>query len=153
LNKEKINIGDLVASSLKLVSSDAQALEVKIILEIEPDIPDIDLDRDKINQVLLNLYLNGLQAMEISDLEKELKISVLSDTAKGTVTIEVKDNGKGIPQENIDKILDPYFTTKPDGTGLGLALAYKIIDEHSGTIQFKSLQGHGTTVSVTFPMR
>ena len=152
LNKEKINIGDLVTSSLKLVGSDAQALGIKTSLEIDTDIPEIDIDRDKINQVLLNLYLNGLQAMEGSDLEKELKVSVHSDTAEGTVVIEVKDNGKGIPQENIDKVLDPYFTTKPEGTGLGLALAYKIIDEHNGTIRFKSSQGHGTTVSVTFPM-
>jgi len=153
LNKEKINIGDLVASSLKLVSSDAQALGVKISLAIDPNIPDIDIDRDKINQVLLNLYLNGLQAMEVSDLEKELKVSVHLNAAEGTVIIKVEDNGKGIPQENIDKVLDPYFTTKPEGTGLGLALAYKIIDEHNGTIQFKSSQGHGTSVSVTFPMQ
>jgi len=153
LNREEINIGDLVTSSLKLISSDAQALGVKISLSIDHDIPDIDIDRDKINQVLLNLYLNGLQAMEASGPEKELKVSVHSDTAAGTVIIEIQDSGDGIPQENIDKVLDPYFTTKPEGTGLGLALAYKIIDEHNGTIRFKSSQGDGTTVSVAFPMQ
>jgi two-component system sensor histidine kinase HydH len=153
LNKEQINLGDLVASSLKLIGSDAQALGVKTSLEIDPDISDIDIDRDKINQVLLNLYLNGLQAMEGSDLKKELKVSVRSDASVGAVIIEVQDNGKGIPQENIDKVLDPYFTTKPEGTGLGLALAYKIIDEHNGTIRFKSAKGKGTTVSVTIPVQ
>jgi two-component system sensor histidine kinase HydH len=153
LNKEQINLGDMVASSLKLISSDAQALGVKTSLEIDPDISDIDIDRDKINQVLLNLYLNGLQAMEGSDLKKELKVSVRSDASVGAVIIEVQDNGKGIPQENIDKVLDPYFTTKPEGTGLGLALAYKIIDEHNGTIRFKSAKGKGTTVSVTIPVQ
>lgn len=152
LNKEKLNIGDMVASSLKLVGSDAHALGVKTSLEIASDIPEIDIDRDKINQVLLNLYLNGLQAMEVSDLEKELKVAVHLDASGGTVIIEVQDNGKGIPQENIDKVLDPYFTTKPEGTGLGLALAYKIIDEHNGTIRFKSSKGHGTTVTVTIPI-
>jgi two-component system sensor histidine kinase HydH len=153
LNKEQINLGNLVASSLKLIGSDAQALGVKTSLEIDPDISDIDIDRDKINQVLLNLYLNGLQAMEGSDLKKELKVSVRSDASVGAVIIEVQDNGKGIPQENIDKVLDPYFTTKPEGTGLGLALAYKIIDEHNGTIRFKSAKGKGTTVSVTIPVQ
>ena len=152
LNKEKINIGDMVASSLKLVGSDAQALGVKISLEIDPDIPEINIDRDKINQVLLNLYLNGLQAMEVSDLEKELKVSARLDDSGETVIIEIQDNGEGIPQENIDKVLDPYFTTKPEGTGLGLALAYKIIDEHNGTIRFMSLAGQGTTVTVTIPV-
>ena len=153
LKKEQINLGDMVASSLKLISSDAQALGVKTSLKIDPDIPSINVDRDRINQVLLNLYLNGLQAFEASSLEKELKVSVHSDAAGGAIRIEIQDNGKGISQENIDKVLDPYFTTKPEGTGLGLALAYKIIDEHNGTIRFKSTEGQGTAVSVTIPVQ
>jgi two-component system sensor histidine kinase HydH len=153
LKKEKINLGDLVSSSLKLVSSDAQALGVKTSLEIGSEVPEIKADRDRINQVLLNLYLNGLQAMEESSREKELKVSVQSDDTEGVIRIEVQDNGQGIPQESIDKVLDPYFTTKPEGTGLGLALAYKIIDEHNGTIRFKSTEGQGTVVSVTIPVK
>jgi len=153
LKKEQINIGDLVASSLKLISGDAQALGVKTSLEIDPDIPSINVDRDRINQVLLNLYLNGLQAFEASSLEKELKVSVHSDAAGRAIRIEIQDNGKGVSQENIDKVLDPYFTTKPEGTGLGLALAYKIVDEHNGTIRFKSTEGQGTAVSVTIPVQ
>ena len=152
LKKEKINLGDLVSSSLKLVSSDAQALGVKTSLEIDSEVPEIEADMDRINQVLLNLYLNGLQAMEDSSSEKELKVSVQSDDTEGVIRIEVQDNGQGIPQESIDKVLDPYFTTKPEGTGLGLALAYKIIDEHNGTIRFKSTEGQGTVVSVTIPV-
>jgi two-component system sensor histidine kinase HydH len=152
LKKEQINLGDLVSSSLKLISSDAQALGVKTSLETDPDVPDITADRDRINQVLLNLYLNGLQAMEDSSHEKELKVSVHFDDTEGRIRINVQDNGKGIPQESIDKVLDPYFTTKPEGTGLGLALAYKIIDEHDGTIRFKSTEGQGTTVIVTLPV-
>jgi two-component system sensor histidine kinase HydH len=153
LKIEEINLGDLVASSLKLISSDAQALGVNTSLEIDSALPAISADRDRINQVLLNLFLNGLQSMEDSNREKELKVSVSLDDANGTIRIEVQDNGKGIAQENIDKVLDPYFTTKPEGTGLGLALAYKIIDEHGGTILFKSTDGQGTTVSVTLPVQ
>jgi len=153
LKKEQINLGDLVASSLKLISSDAQALGVKISLEPDSDIPTIEADRDRINQVLLNLFLNGLQAMENSSREKELKVAVHLDDTQGVIRIEVKDNGMGIPQESIDKVLDPYFTTKPEGTGLGLALAYKIIDEHNGTIRFESIEGQGTTVLVTLPVQ
>ena len=65
----------------------------------------------------------------------------------------MQDTGNGIPQENLDKVLDPYYTTKPEGTGLGLALVYKIIDEHKGTIQFSSEEGDGTTVSVSLPIQ
>ena len=65
----------------------------------------------------------------------------------------MRDTGCGIPQDDLDKVLDPYFTTKPEGTGLGLALAYKIIDEHNGSIQFDSIQGKGTSVSITLPVK
>ena len=65
----------------------------------------------------------------------------------------MEDNGIGIPQESVEKVLDPYFTTKPEGTGLGLALAYKIIDEHNGSIRFTSVEGQGTTVSFSLPVQ
>jgi len=153
LQKQAVDIDKLVGSSLKLVSSDAQALGVKISQHIAQDIPSIPADRDRINQVLLNLYLNGLQAMEDSDREKVLRVSVHPADSEGFIEIEVQDSGKGIPMEDLDKVLDPYFTTKPDGTGLGLALAYKIIDEHNGTIRFQSTEGQGTTVSVKLPVQ
>jgi len=153
LQKKEVNIGELVSSSLKLISSDAQALGVKISLNLAQDVPLIFADRDRINQVLLNLYLNALQALEDSSREKLLKVSVHPPDAEGFIKIEVKDNGKGIPREDLEKVLDPYFTTKPDGTGLGLALAYKIIDEHNGTIHFDSTEGQGTTVSVRLPVQ
>jgi len=152
LLKEPVNLGQLVDQSLKLINSDAQALGVKTSLAVEPDLPAISVDKDRINQVLLNLYLNGLQAMEHSTSEKELNVSVHHDVDAGMLVIEVQDTGSGIPQEDLDKILDPYFTTKPDGTGLGLALAYKIIDEHKGSIRFSSSVGEGTTVSVSLPI-
>jgi two-component system sensor histidine kinase HydH len=153
LRKESVNLGDIVNSSLRLISSDAQALEVKILLDIEPDLPTVSVDKDKINQILLNLYLNGLQAMEFSSSKKELKVFVHRDANTGMVVIEVQDTGCGIPQENLDKVLDPYYTTKPEGTGLGLALVYKIIDEHNGTITFFSKEGEGTTVTVSLPIQ
>jgi two-component system sensor histidine kinase AtoS len=90
--------------------------------------------------------------MEHSVSKKELKVSVHRDTDGGMLLIEVQDTGTGIPAEDLDKVLDPYFTTKPDGTGLGLALAYKIIDEHNGSIRFSSLEGEGTTVTISFPL-
>jgi two-component system sensor histidine kinase HydH len=153
LRKQPVNLGHLVELTLKLISSDAQVLGVKTSLEIEPDLPALSVDRDKINQVLLNLYLNGLQAMEHTTSGKELKVSVHRDANEKMLVIDVQDTGSGIPQEDLDKILDPYFTTKPDGTGLGLALAYKIIDEHKGAIRFSSRVGEGTTVSVSFPIQ
>jgi len=153
LRKEPVNFGEIVNLSLKLISSDAQALGVKIIQDIEPDLPPVSVDKDKINQVLLNLYLNALQAMEQDATKKELKVSVRYDEPEKRLVIEVQDTGSGIRQEDLDKVLDPYFTTKADGTGLGLALAYKIIDEHKGIIWFSTKEGKGTTVSVALPIQ
>jgi len=152
LRKEPVNLGEVVDLSLKLISSDAQSLDVNISQDIAADLPTISVDRDKINQVLLNLYLNGLQAMEQLDSEKELKVSLHRDAAGEALVIEVQDTGCGISPEDLDRVLDPYFTTKADGTGLGLALAYKIIDEHNGSISFSSKEGEGTTVTVTLPI-
>ena len=153
LRKEPVNLGEMVDLSLKLISSDAQSLGVKTSLYIEQNLPTIAVDKDKINQVLLNLYLNALQAMEQNVSEKELHVSVYREETKGMLVIEVRDTGYGIPRKDLDKVLDPYFTTKPDGTGLGLALAYKIVDEHKGTIGFASIEGEGTTVSVALPIQ
>jgi len=152
LKKENINLAEIIASSLKLISSDAKALEVETSLDVSPDLPPVSADRDRINQVLLNLYINGLQAMEDVKKDKFLKVSVHQAQSPGFIEIEVQDNGKGIPAEDIDRVLDPYFTSKPDGTGLGLAMAYKIIDEHKGAIRFKSQSGQGTTVIVSLPV-
>jgi two-component system sensor histidine kinase HydH len=152
LKKENINLAEIIASSLKLISSDAKALEVETSLDVSPDLPSVSADRDRINQVLLNLYINGLQAMEDVEKDKFLKVSVHQAQSPGFIEIEVQDNGKGIPAEDIDRVLDPYFTSKPDGTGLGLAMAYKIIDEHKGAIRFKSQSGQGTTGIVSLPV-
>jgi two-component system sensor histidine kinase HydH len=153
LRKEPVDLGEIVGLGLKLISSDAQVLGVRTSLNVEPDLPAISVDKDKINQLLLNLYLNGLQAMEHSVSKKELNVSVHRDVSAGTLVIEVQDTGCGIPAEDLDRVLDPYFTTKPDGTGLGLALAYKIIDEHKGSIRFSSREGEGTTVTISLPIQ
>jgi two-component system sensor histidine kinase HydH len=152
LKKEYTSLGEIIASSLKLIGSDAKTLGVDATLEISPSLPDIQVDRDRINQVLLNLYLNGLQAMEDVEDQKFLKVKVHMAETPGFIDIEVQDTGKGIPEEELDRVLDPYFTTKPDGTGLGLAMAYKIIDEHNGSILFRSASGQGTTVTVSLPV-
>ncbi len=89
LRKESVDLGEIVDQGLKLISSDAQVLGVKTSLDVEPDLPAISVDKDKINQVLLNLYLNGLQAMEHSTSEKELKVSVHRDVQAGMLVIEV----------------------------------------------------------------
>lgn len=144
----EIEIEPFIEASLKLIQSDATELGVAVRHEISLAQKLVRLDKDRFNQVLLNLYLNSLQAMEHGG---ELQVSVQEGTRPGTVEIQVRDTGCGISEDTLERVMDPYFTTKPEGTGLGLAMVYKIIDEHGGTIKITSKQGQGTTVSIVLP--
>ncbi len=149
LNKEPLDLEALTANSLTLIASDAAALGVTTHHRVEGDIPPVPGDRDRLNQVLLNLYLNSLQAMTQGG---TLTVTARKGNNEGTVQIVVQDSASGIPAEILDRIMDPYFTTKPQGSGLGLAMVHKIMDEHGGGVQVASRVGEGTTVTLTLPV-
>ncbi|MGV1098772.1 two-component system sensor histidine kinase NtrB [Thiovibrio sp. JS02] len=149
LHIEEVEIEPFIAGSLKLIQSDAKALGVEVGYDLELTRKKIPLDRDRLNQVLLNLYLNSLQAMEEGG---SLRVVVREGSQEGTMEIRVEDTGHGIAEDIIERVLDPYFTTKPDGTGLGLAMVYKLIDEHGGNLRISSREQEGTTVSITLPV-
>jgi len=112
----------------------------------------LNVDQHKITEALLNLVINGIQAMEGD--EGTVCISAVANTETRTGVITVSDSGKGIPKEHIHKIFDPFFTTKSagKGTGLGLAVVYGIIRKHRGTIRVKSDPGKGTEFIITLPL-
>ncbi len=112
-----------------------------------PEPENIFIDTDKITQVMLNLYLNAIGAMD-SGGTLDVALSMLNNRM---VQIDVSDTGAGIDKENLPRIFDPYFTTKPSGTGLGLAIVYRIIEAHNGEIRVESERGKGTKVSVFLP--
>ncbi|MFH1019181.1 MAG: ATP-binding protein [Pseudomonadota bacterium] len=144
----EVAIEPFIDASLKLIQSDARELGVAVHHEIALTRHQVRLDKDRLNQMLLNLYLNSLQAMEHGG---ELHVSVHEGNLPGTVEISVRDTGCGIAADILERVMDPYFTTKPEGTGLGLAMVYKIIDEHGGTIKIASKEGEGTTVTIVLP--
>ncbi len=150
LNRQPVALEEFIENTVQLVSSDSAALGISLEIACDPELPPVSADPDRLNQVLLNLYLNGLQAMEKEGGTLRVEAHRAQDPAY--VEISVTDTGCGIPEEFLERILDPYFTTKPGGTGLGLAMAYKIIDEHGGTIRFTSGEGEGTTVFVVLPI-
>jgi len=107
----------------------------------------LDGDKSQIKQLFLNIFLNGIQAMEGGG---RLSVEVLP-LDNGKVLVRVTDTGGGIAEENLDRIYDPFFTTKKGGTGLGLSICYSIVKSHQGEIEVRSRLGQGTTVLVTFP--
>lgn len=149
LTRQDVSLAALVEDSLALVQTDARDAGVSVSLAVDPVVRrnTVRIDRDRISQVLLNIYLNSLQAMEQGG---ELSVEVTA--AAASFVIRVSDTGEGIAPEELEKVTDPYYTTKADGTGLGLSIVRKIIEEHGGDFTIESVVGQGTTVTVFLPM-
>ncbi len=146
LQLEKIDIGEILNKSMALIAADVESSGVELDIDCKENYY-VNGDRDKLNQVFLNLFLNSIQAMEDGGL---LKIKTFTQGMR--VICQIEDSGCGLEQESISKVFDPYFTTKSGGTGLGLAMSAKIIEEHNGTIEFRSDINQGTTVKVNLPV-
>ena len=140
-------IEKVVQDSLFLIRKQCQRQKVKLIEQVDENLPEILLDADRLKQVLLNLLNNALEAMPDGG---ELKIEV--ETANDEILIRIADTGVGIPAEQLALIFEPFFTSKGQGTGLGLAISYNIISDRGGEIQIESNLGIGTTVLVSLPI-
>ena len=129
-----------------------QVLSKPIKIEFTPaeNSLEVDHDSDQIHQVLLNLLLNAVQAIEGPG---RVQVAVLAREDSDDAVVTVSDTGRGIPPEHLPNIFRPFYTTKGDGTGLGLSLAKRIVEEHHGRIEVESKLGKGTTFSVTLPVR
>jgi two-component system sensor histidine kinase HydH len=144
-----VAVPQLVADSLKLMEAQAREKAIEIETIIAPRLQAVFLDPDRVKQVLLNLYLNALDAMEAGG---RLGVSADAEDRGRWIIFRVSDTGHGIPKENQSQIFDPYYTTKSTGTGLGLAIAHNIVDAHGGRIEIESAAGEGTTVTVRIPV-
>ncbi|HED2526234.1 TPA: two-component system sensor histidine kinase ZraS [Klebsiella aerogenes] len=148
LNYQPVDINALIHHSLQLVSQDAQSRGIALQFTPRPELTSIKADPDRLNQVLLNLYLNAMQAIGRDGV---IHVSA-SEADRQRVKIVVKDSGKGMSDEELQAIFTPYFTTKADGTGLGLAVVQNIIEQHGGTIRAESQPGAGAIFTLWLPM-
>jgi len=146
VRKSDLNV--TVEHAVMLGRQQALAKSTDITLHKDSSLPEVEHDSDQIHQVMLNLLLNALQAID-----KSGKISVTLKGQGDTAIIEVSDNGRGIPAQELPNIFRPFYTTKGDGTGLGLSLARRIIEDHQGRIEVTSAVGAGTTFSVVLPVQ
>jgi len=136
-----------VEHSVMLARQQALSKPIEITLNKSPELPEVEHDSDQIHQVLLNLLLNAIQAIEGAG-----KIVVALESRKELVAISVSDTGKGIPPQDLPNIFRPFYTTKGNGTGLGLSLARRIVEEHHGKIEVISSTGQGTKFTVLLPI-
>jgi signal transduction histidine kinase len=144
----KSDLNTTVEHAVMLGRQQALAKSIEISLLKDPSLPEVDHDSDQMHQVLLNLLLNALQAI---DANGKIKVSVRK---QGTAAVvEVSDNGRGIAPDHLPNIFRPFYTTKGDGTGLGLSLARRIVEDHHGRIDVTSAVGQGTTFAVVLPLQ
>lgn len=147
-NFAKTDTKQIVLDTVTLLESHANLINIKLITDFEGDYPPIYCEINKIKQVLINTIKNAMEAMKDGG---EIIIQ-LNKKDSEFIEISVIDHGEGIPQEKLTKLGEPFYTTKEKGTGLGLMVCYKIIQEHHGTIEIDSIHQQGTTVKITLPI-
>jgi two-component system sensor histidine kinase HydH len=145
---KRVSLQALLDDSIKLISERAAEKGISLRTQNNMQVDEARVDPDRVNQVLLNLYLNAIDSMESGG---ELKVEISSDGKHGNVVIQVSDTGSGIRRQDLSKIFEPYFTTKSTGTGLGLAIAHNIIEAMGGKITVESEKDVGTTFTVALP--
>jgi len=144
---EEEDINHVVEQSLAVLQVKLKKANIASVFEKGEGLPQLRIDGHQIQQVLINLMLNAIQAMEKGGI---LTIRTFLENGNG-VGVEVKDTGIGIPAAHIKKIFDPFFTTKSEGTGLGLSISLKILQNHGATIDVASEEGKGSAFTIHFP--
>jgi signal transduction histidine kinase len=142
------NINSIVQYSVSILEQEFLKQRIVLQLKLESVLPDIRVDKERLNQVFSNLILNAIEAMPRGG-----ELSINTSIEDENVKIRISDTGIGIPQEDIRKIFSPYFTTKKQGFGLGLSLIHDIIHKHRGKITVQSEMGKGSEFTIYLPVR
>ncbi len=142
---------EVVESVIKLIENQAASQSVSVVKDLQKDIPKLLIDAEQIKQVILNLAINGLQAMA-QDEGGSRTITFRTVERDRNCVIEVGDSGSGIDKDYFSKIFDPFFTTKENGVGLGLSIAHKIAAQHEGILTAENT-AQGALFSLILPMR
>jgi two-component system, NtrC family, sensor kinase len=145
----EVDLNRTAEETVGLVRHQLEKAQIHIDLELDRSVPAVKGNAGKLQQVFLNLVLNAKDAMEGGGV-----LTIRSRQDKDSIRIEVRDTGQGIAPENLQRIYDPFFTTKVarKGTGLGLSVTYGIVQEHGGSIEVRSQVGQGTTFVLDFPL-
>jgi signal transduction histidine kinase len=151
MQREKAPLNHVVAQAIDMVGFDRRLAKVHVVKELSPEIGDIPLIPQALEQVLVNLIVNALDAMAQTESPTLLIRTLRRDN---WALIEVTDNGHGIRPEHMNRLAEPFFTTKPvgQGTGLGLSISYSLVQKQGGNISARSHPGKGTTFTVRLPM-
>jgi len=144
-----LDLNQVVEDVLALVRNQTTFRSVRVINELNPHLPSVLADADQMRQVVLNIVLNAAEAMSQGG---ELRVSSALDPSRRGIEVRIGDTGPGIPDEVRSRVFEPFFTTKKTGTGLGLAVAYGIMERHHGELTIDTARGQGTTFTIRLPL-
>jgi PAS domain S-box-containing protein len=147
--RELVNVNGIVQEMLTLLNGEATRHSVAMHTELTSELPTIMADRVQLQQVFMNLMFNGIEAMKESGGE----LTVKSETQDGQLQFSVSDTGVGLPAEKLDQIFSAFFTTKPQGSGMGLAISRSIVESHGGRLWASANSGGGATFQFTLPIQ
>ncbi|GAI57743.1 unnamed protein product, partial [marine sediment metagenome] len=152
LNLTSFSLNNLVNKIVILFKQEIKNKQIIFYLELSSDISLIEADKDQIRQILMNVVINAIQAIP----EKgKIKIKTEKDLLRGepAVKLVIEDNGIGIAEKDLNQIFDPFFSTKEQGSGLGLSIVYKLVEGHQGEIKVESKEGEGTKFIIFLPQK
>ena len=145
------SINELVTELQELLATDAVVHGVQLTLELAPDLPEAPVDPGQIQQVILNLVRNSLDALAVREHSGGQIIIRTAFTAEGEVQLSVRDNGPGVSAAAMKRIFDPFFSTKENGTGLGLAITHTIVRAHGGSVGYRPNVPNGARFDILLP--
>ena len=146
--KTPANITTILQKSLNILENEFRLRHIRIEKEVAPDLPESCVDANQIEQVFVNLLLNAAQAIDDNG---TITIRLRANPPRREIVVDIIDTGCGIPPENLGKIFEPFFSTKKNGSGLGLAVSFGIIKNHLGRLDVSSRPGQGSHFSVVLP--
>jgi histidine kinase len=158
VKKEIVQVNDALEKAVDIFSQQLKLREIEVVKDMQPDLPTVLANSNRLEQVFINLLINARDAIEekvekTGDRSASKKIFLKTSARPGNVTIEIGDTGMGISPSVLDKIFEPFFTTKKvgRGTGLGLAISYGIVQDYEGTIRVETLEHEGSNFIVQIP--
>jgi C4-dicarboxylate-specific signal transduction histidine kinase len=148
---QAVEINKVITSTLSFLSEKIRLADIQVTCALEPGNPLVQGARNQLEQVLVNMLTNAVDAMQAAPIRR---LTLSTTSGNSHVEVRVEDTGTGIPPDLLPRIFDPFFTTKKvgEGTGLGLSIAYGIIKEHHGDITVQSVVGQGTQFLIRFPL-
>ncbi|MBU4228646.1 PAS domain S-box protein [bacterium] len=151
-NLTRFSLNDLIGKITELFKLEIKDKQIKFSPELSPDISKIQADEDQVRQILMNVIINAIQAIPKKG---EIKIKTEKTLLKGEPAIKliIEDSGIGIPEKDFTQIFDPFFSTKDEGSGLGLSIVYKLVEAHQGEIKVESKEGEGTKFVIFLPQK